>query len=191
MSYQPRLKQLYQDKVKASLKEKMNYTTIMQVPKIEKIVINRGCGEAIKDSKYLDKAVEEIKLITGRKPKVVAAKKSVSNFKLRQGLHKIGVCVNLRDSVMYEFLDRLISVYTPRIRDFDGFPRNSFDGRGNYNFGIKEQTVFPEIKFDNILKVDGFNVTIVTSAKTDEEALELLKAMGFPFKKINKDWCNG
>lgn len=182
MNYQPRLKKYYNETVRANLKEKMSYENVMQIPKLTKIVLNMGVGEAIKDSKYLDKAIEELALITGQGPVVRKAKKSVSNFKLREGM-KIGASVTLRSEKMYEFLDRLISVAIPRVRDFQGLPTNSFDGRGNYNFGIKDQTVFREIKFDNVLKISGMNITMVTTAKTDEEALELLREMGFPFKK--------
>lgn len=182
MNYQPRLKKYYDESVRTILQEKMNYQNIMEVPKLTKIVLNMGVGEAIKDSKYLDKAIEELTLITGQKPTARRAKKSVSNFKLREGMN-IGASVTLRSDRMFEFLDRLISVAIPRIRDFQGMPKNSFDGRGNYNFGVKDQTVFREIKFDNILKVSGMNITIVTTAKTDEEAGELLREMGFPFQK--------
>lgn len=183
MNYQPRLKQKYIEEVRPKLKETFNYKSVMQIPKIEKIVLNMGVGDAVKDSKFMDAAVQELTLISGQKPSIRRAKRSVSNFKLRKGLHKIGTSVNLRNQHMYEFLDRLISITIPRIRDFQGLSNNSFDGRGNYNFGITDQTVFPEIKFDKILKISGLNVTIVTSAKTDEEAHDLLKFMGFPFKK--------
>jgi large subunit ribosomal protein L5 len=166
--------------------DKFKYTTPMQLPKIEKIKLNVGMGEAIKDSKLLDAAVEELTLISGQKPAVSIAKRSVSNFKLRKGM-KIGAHVTLRNAIMYEFLDRLIDISIPRIRDFQGMPFESFDGRGNYNFGIKEQTVFTEIKFDNVIRANGLNVTIVTTAKTDEEAFELLKSIGFPFKKLKSE----
>lgn len=182
MNYQPRYKEKYIASVRQTLKEKMNYANIMEVPKIEKIVLNVGIGEAIKDAKYLEAALNELALITGQKPSIRKAKKSVSNFKLRKGMN-VGASVTLRSNRMWEFLDRLITVSIPRIRDFQGLSNKSFDGRGNYNFGIKEQTVFPEIKFDDVVLPNGLNITIVTSAKTDAEALELLKEMGLPFKK--------
>lgn len=166
--------------------EKFRYKSVMQVPRIEKIKLNVGIGDAIKEPKLLDAAMEELTLVSGQKPAVSKAKRSVSNFKLRKGM-KIGAHVTLRGSRMYEFLDRMIEISIPRIRDFQGMPVESFDGRGNYNFGIKEQTVFTEIKFDNIVKANGLNITIVTSAKTDEEAFELLKGVGFPFKKTKTE----
>jgi large subunit ribosomal protein L5 len=186
MDNQPRLKIKYRESVCPYLMDKFKYTTPMQLPKIEKIKLNVGMGEAIKDSKLLDAAVEELTLISGQKPAVSIAKRSVSNFKLRKGM-KIGAHVTLRNAIMYEFLDRLIDISIPRIRDFQGMPFESFDGRGNYNFGIKEQTVFTEIKFDNVIRANGLNVTIVTTAKTDEEAFELLKSIGFPFKKLKSE----
>jgi large subunit ribosomal protein L5 len=186
MDNQPRLKIRYREAVCPYLMDKFKYKSSMQLPRIEKIKLNVGIGEAIKDSKLLDAAVEELSLISGQKPAVSKAKTSVSNFKLRKGM-KIGAHVTLRGAIMYEFLDRLIDVSIPRIRDFQGMPVESFDGRGNYNFGIKEQTVFPEIKFDNVVRANGLNVTIVTSAKTDEEAYELLKSIGFPFKKSKSE----
>ncbi|PID31140.1 MAG: 50S ribosomal protein L5 [Candidatus Cloacimonadota bacterium] len=177
-----RVKKKYLEEVRPTLKERFKYSSIMQVPKIEKIVLNMGLGDAIKEAKILDAAVEELGLMAGQKPAIAKAKKSVSNFKLRQGM-KIGAYVTLRGEKMYEFYERLVSIVVPRIRDFSGMPKKSFDGRGSYNFGIKEQTVFPEIKFDSVIKANGLNVTIVTSAKTDEEAYELLKELNFPFKK--------
>lgn len=186
MDNQSRLKKMYRETVTPYLMDKFKYSSIMQVPKIEKIKLNVGVGEAIKDSKMLDSAVEELTLISGQKPAISIAKRSVSNFKLRKGM-KIGAHVTLRNTMMYEFLDRLIEVSIPRIRDFQGMPAASFDGRGNYNFGIKEQTVFTEIKFDNVIRANGLNVTIVTSARTDEEAFELLKQIGFPFKKTKTE----
>ena len=182
----PRLKKKYLETVRPYLKERFKYKSVMQVPKIEKIKLNMGVGEAIKDSKLLDAAVQEMTLISGQKPAVSKAKRSVSNFKLRKGM-KIGTHVTLRNAMMYEFLDRLIEISIPRIRDFQGMPAESFDGRGSYNFGIKEQTVFSEIKFDNVVRANGLNVTIVTSAKTDEEAYELLKQVGFPFRKTKTE----
>lgn len=166
--------------------DKFKYSTVMQIPKVTKIKLNMGMGEAIKDSKLLDAAVEELSLISGQKPAVSKAKRSVSNFKLRKGM-KIGTHVTLRGKIMYEFLDRLIEISIPRIRDFQGMNPESFDGRGNYNFGIKEQTVFPEIKFDNVIRTNGLDVSIVTTAHTDEEAYELLKSIGFPFMKTKTE----
>ncbi len=186
MDNQQRLKTKYRETVCPYLMEKFKYKSVMQVPKIEKIKLNVGMGEAIKEPKTLDAAVEELTLISGQKPAVSKAKRSVSNFKLRKGM-KIGAHVTLRGVYMYEFLDRLIEISIPRIRDFQGMPVESFDGRGNYNFGIKEQTVFTEIKFDNIIRANGLNVTIVTTANTDEEAYELLKSVGFPFKKTKTE----
>ncbi|MBN1970293.1 MAG: 50S ribosomal protein L5 [Candidatus Delongbacteria bacterium] len=177
-----RVKKKYLEEVRSNLKEKFNYSSIMQVPKIEKIVLNMGLGDAIKDSKILDAAVEELGLMSGQKPATAKAKRSVSNFKLRQGM-KIGAYVTLRDEKMYEFYERLVTIVMPRIRDFSGMSTKSFDGRGNFNFGIKEQTVFPEIKFDSVIKANGLNITIVTSANTDEEGIALLKELDFPFKK--------
>lgn len=186
MNNQPRLKTKYKETACPHLMDKFQYKSVMQIPKITKIKLNMGMGEAIKESKLLDAAVEELTLISGQKPAISKAKRSVSNFKLRKGM-KIGVHVTLRSRIMYEFLDKLITVSIPRIRDFQGMPRESFDGRGNYNFGVKEQTVFPEIKFDNVIRVNGLNITIVTTAQNDEEAFELLKVMGFPFKKTKTE----
>ena len=184
MKSQPRLKQKYRDEVCAQMMDKFQYKSVMQLPKLEKIKLNMGVGAAIKESKILDAAVEELALISGQKPTVSKARKSVSNFKLREGMN-IGAHVTLRNENMYEFLDRFISITAARIKDFQGLSTKSFDGRGNYNFGVTEQTVFCEIKFDSVIHTNGLNITIVTSAKTDEEGLELLKAMGFPFKKNN------
>lgn len=178
----PRIKEKYLQDIRPRLKDILNKKNIMEVPKIEKIVLNMGVGEAIKEAKYIDSAAEELALISGQKPVIRKAKKAVSNFKLRKGM-KVGVSVTLRDKRMYEFLDRLITVAIPRIRDFQGLSKKSFDGRGSYNFGIKEQIVFPEIKFDNVINPNGLNITLVTSAKTDQDAFELLKEIGFPFKK--------
>ncbi|MDA3884611.1 MAG: 50S ribosomal protein L5 [Candidatus Delongbacteria bacterium] len=186
MNNQPRLKTKYKETACPHLMDKFQYKSVMQLPKISKVKLNMGMGESIKDSKLLDAAVQELTLISGQKPAISKAKKSVSNFKLRKGMD-IGAHTTLRSKIMYEFLDRLITVSIPRVRDFQGFPRESFDGRGNYNFGVKEQTVFPEIKFDNVIRVNGLNITIVTTAKTDEEAFELLKVMGFPFKKTKTE----
>jgi large subunit ribosomal protein L5 len=181
MSYIPRLKKQYQEEIVPALMKRFEYKNIMQVPKLQKIVLNMGVGEAIQDSKVLERAVEDLTLIAGQKPAVTSAKKSISNFKLREGM-KIGCRVTLRGDRMYEFLDRFINFATPRIRDFRGLP-NKLDGRGNYNVGIREQIVFPEINVDKIDKIRGLNITFVTNAASDEEAFELLKAFGMPFKK--------
>jgi large subunit ribosomal protein L5 len=181
MSYIPRLKKQYQEEIVPALMKRFEYKNIMQVPKLQKIVLNMGVGEAIQDSKVLERAVEDLTLISGQKPAVTSAKKSISNFKLREGM-KIGCRVTLRGDRMYEFLDRFINFATPRIRDFRGLP-NKLDGRGNYNVGIREQIVFPEINVDKIDKIRGLNITFVTNAASDEEAFELLKAFGMPFKK--------
>lgn len=172
----------YKSEVVAKMMEKFSYSNIMQVPKLEKIVVNTGVGEAATDSKAIDSAVKDIETITGQKAQIRLAKKSISNFKLREGM-KIGAKVTLRGKNMYEFLDRLISVALPRVRDFRGIPDKSFDGRGNYTLGIKEQIIFPEIDVEKINKIIGMDVTFVTTAKTDKEAYELLLAFGFPFKK--------
>jgi large subunit ribosomal protein L5 len=186
MDNQQRLKKKYHETACPYLMEKFKYKSVMQIPKVEKIKLNMGIGESIKDAKLLDAAVEELSLISGQKPAVSKAKRSVSNFKLRKGM-KIGAHVTLRGRIMFEFLDRLIEISIPRIRDFQGMPAESFDGRGNYNFGIKEQTVFPEIKFDNVIRANGLNISLVTTARTDEEAYELLKSIGFPFKKTKTE----
>ena len=177
-----RLREKYENSVKAELSNKFNYTSSMQIPKIEKIVINMGCGDAVANSKVLDEAVEELTLIAGQKPVVTKAKKSIANFKLREGM-PIGVKVTLRSEKMYEFVDKLFNVAFPRVRDFRGINPDSFDGRGNYNMGLKEQLIFPEIDYDKIDKVRGMDICFVTTATTDEEARELLKLMGAPFSK--------
>lgn len=177
-----RLVDKYKDEIISKLTEKFSYKNVMQVPKLDKIVVNMGIGEAVQDSKILDAAVKDLETITGQKAQIRVAKKSISNFKLREGM-KIGAKVTLRGRNMYEFLDRLIAVALPRVRDFRGVPDKSFDGRGNYTLGIKEQIIFPEIDVDKVNKVVGMDVTIVTTAKTDNEAYELLLAFGFPFKK--------
>ena len=165
--------------------KEFNYHSIMQVPRLEKIILNRGVGDAVGDKKLIDHSVEEFANISGQKPIVINAKKSVSNFKLREGM-PIGVKVTLRKNRMYEFLDRFINVALPRVRDFRGIPTKGFDGRGNFSMGIKEQIIFPEIDVDKINKISGLDVTFVTSARTDEEALALLKAFGMPFQGQNK-----
>ncbi|HHE55722.1 MAG TPA: 50S ribosomal protein L5 [Caldithrix abyssi] len=180
--YYPRLLEKYQKEVVPHLMEKFGYKNINEVPKLVKISINAGVGEATQDPKALEGAIKDLMVITGQKPVVTKARKSVSNFKLRQGM-KIGAKVTLRKWYMWEFLDRFISVAVPRIRDFRGFSDKSFDGRGNYSLGIKEQIIFPEINVDNIDKIRGFDITFVTTANTDEEGYELLKELGFPFRK--------
>ncbi len=177
-----RLRELYKSEVAPALMSKFSYKSVMQIPKLEKIVINVGAGEARDNSKVIDAIMSDIAAITGQKPVVCTAKKSVANFKLREGM-KIGVKVTLRGEKMYEFLDRLLNVALPRVRDFRGINPNSFDGRGNYNLGIKEQLIFPEIEYDKIDKVRGMDICLVTTAKTDEEAKELLTLMGAPFAK--------
>ena len=178
----PRFKDMYKNDVAPALMKKFGYKSVMQIPKIEKIVINVGCGEARDNSKIIDAIVGDLSVITGQRPVVCKAKKSVANFKLREGM-PIGVKVTLRGDRMYEFVDRLFSVALPRVRDFRGINPNSFDGRGNYSFGIKEQLIFPEIEYDKIDKVRGMDITFITTAKTDEEARELLTLMGAPFAK--------
>ena len=172
----------YKDEIVPKMMEKFNYDSVMAVPKIDKIVLNVGLGEAKDNQKLLDSVVEEISLITGQKPVVTRAKKSVSNFRLREGM-PVGVKVTLRGELMWEFLYKLINITLPRIRDFRGVSPKSFDGRGNYNLGIREQIVFPEINIDKIEKIHGLEITIVTTAETDEEAYELLKLMGMPFRE--------
>lgn len=177
-----RLKEFYRSEVAPKLMEKFGYKSVMQIPKLDKIVINVGAGEAKDNSKAIDAIVKDIATITGQQPTVCKAKKSVANFKLREGM-KIGVKVTLRGDRMYEFLDRLFNVALPRVRDFRGINANSFDGRGNYNMGLKEQLIFPEIEYDKIDKIRGMDICFVTTAKTDEEARELLALMGAPFAK--------
>jgi large subunit ribosomal protein L5 len=185
MSYVPRLKKYYKETVAASLLEQFKYKSVMQVPKLLKICINQGIGDATQDKKLVDNALSEISLITGQKAVPTMARKSISNFKLREFM-PIGARVTLRDERMYEFLERFISVTLPRVRDFRGISDKSFDGRGNYSLGIKEQIIFPEINLDKINKVTGMDITFVTSANTDAEALALLKELGLPFKNQNK-----
>ncbi|MBS1680565.1 MAG: 50S ribosomal protein L5 [Bacteroidetes bacterium] len=180
----PRLKEKYTKEVVPALKEKFQYKSIMQVPKIEKICINKGIGAAVADKKMIDVGMEEISSITGQKAVATRSKKDISNFKLRSG-QAIGVKVTLRGSKMYEFLDRLMNVALPRVRDFKGVSDKGFDGRGNYTLGVKEQIIFPEISIDKVNKINGMDITFVTSATTDEESYELLKAFGMPF--VNKN----
>ena len=177
-----RLKDMYKADVAPALMKKFSYKSVMQIPKLEKIVINVGAGEAKENAKAIDAISTDLAAITGQKPQVCKAKKSVANFKLREGMN-IGVKVTLRGDRMYEFMDRLFNVALPRVRDFRGINPNSFDGRGNYNMGIKEQLIFPEIDYDKIDKVRGMDICFVTIAKTDEESRELLSLMGAPFAK--------
>jgi large subunit ribosomal protein L5 len=178
----PRLLDHYKEKVVPSLQSKFGFKNVMEVPRLEKIVVSMGLGEATQDQKVIEIAVDDLSAITGQRPVVTRAKKSVSNFKLREGV-PIGVKITLRGARMYEFLDRLVNVAIPRIRDFRGLSRDSFDGRGNYSFGVDEQIIFPEIKYDQVKKILGMNITMVTSARTDEQAFEFLSGMGVPFKK--------
>ena len=177
-----RLKTTYNEQVVPALMEKFQYESIMQAPKIEKIVINMGVGEAKENQKFLDNAVEELTMIAGQKPVVTKARKSISNFKLREGM-AVGCKVTLRGNHMYEFFDKLVNIALPRVRDFRGVSKTAFDGRGNYALGIKEQLIFPEIDYDKIDKIRGMDIIITTTANTDEEARELLKLMGMPFSK--------
>ena len=176
-----RLKKRYIEEVVPALKKHFDYKNVNRIPKLEKIVVNAGIGDAKDNSKSFQIAVEELKSITGQKPLVTHAKKSVANFKLREG-QPVGAKVTLRNDRMYEFMDKLISIALPRVRDFRGINGNSFDGRGNYTMGVKEQLIFPEIVYDQVEKTRGFDITFVTSAHTDEEAKELMKLMGMPFK---------
>lgn len=177
-----RLKERYQTEVAPKLVEQFNYSSIMEVPQIDKIVVNMGVGDAVTNTKNLDKAVDELALLTGQKPIITKAKRSIAGFRLREGM-PIGAKVTLRGERMYDFLDKLITVSLPRVRDFRGVSKNAFDGRGNYTLGIKEQLIFPEIDFDDVNKVRGMDIVIVTSANSDEEGRELLQQMGMPFKK--------
>ena len=176
-----RLFELYKQEISPKLMEKFSYKNVMKVPRIDKIIINIGVGESIQNPKALDGAVNDLMSITGQKPVITKAKKSIAGFKLREGM-SIGCKVTLRGERMYDFLDRLVNIVLPRVRDFRGVSPQAFDGRGNYSLGIKEQTIFPEIEYDKIDKIRGLEVVIVTSAKTDEEARELLKSMGMPFR---------
>ncbi|MEN8125646.1 MAG: 50S ribosomal protein L5 [Bacteroidota bacterium] len=182
MEYTPRLKEEYSSRIKAALMEEFGYKNIMQVPKLQKIVISKGVGAAIADKKLIEHAVEEINAISGQKAITTISKKDVAAFKLRKGM-PIGVKVTLRANKMYEFLDRLVTVALPRVRDFKGVKSNGFDGRGNYNLGITEQIIFPEINIDKVNKISGMDISFVTSANTDKEAKSLLHELGLPFKK--------
>jgi len=179
--YTPRLKNKYKEQVVPALKKAFNYKSAMQVPKLEKICLNQGVGDAVSDKKVIDIAINEMTTITGQKAVATKSKKDISNFKVRKGM-PLGVRVTLRGDNMYEFLDRLISVAIPRIRDFRGIPAKGFDGKGNFTMGVTEQIIFPEIDIDKVSKIMGMDITFVTSATTDEEAKALLKEFGFPFK---------
>ena len=182
----PRLKTKYQEDIVPALKDKFQYKSVMQVPKLKKISVNKGIGDAVSDKKLVDAGVEELTQITGQKAVPTLAKKAISNFKLRDGM-PIGARVTLRGDKMYEFLDRLMTVALPRVRDFRGIKDKGFDGRGNYTLGVKEQIIFPEISIDKVNRISGMDITFVTSANTDEESLELLKAFGMPFASKNNN----
>ena len=182
MAYTPRLKQEYKDRVMSALTEEFGYKNVMQVPKLEKIVISKGVGAAVADKKLIDHAVEELSKISGQKAVATISKKDVASFKLRKGM-PIGAKVTLRGEQMYEFLDRLVTSALPRVRDFNGIRATGFDGRGNYNLGVTEQIIFPEIDIDKINKISGMDITFVTSAETDKEAKSLLTELGLPFKR--------
>ena len=177
-----RLKTMYDEHVFGALKEKFNYSNVMEVPKLEKVTINMGLGEAKDNAKVMESAVEEIALISGQKPVITKAKKSIANFKVRQGM-PVGAKVTLRGDNMYEFVDKLFNISLPRVRDFKGVSKNSFDGRGNYSMGIKEQLIFPEINYDKVDMIKGMNIVFTTTDKTDEEAQALLELLGMPFEK--------
>ena len=182
---EPRLQRHYRDHVHSALREQFQFENPHQVPKIEKVVVNVGVGEAPKDQKLLDSVVDELTIITGQRPVINRARKSISNFSLREGM-AIGVSVTLRKQRMYDFLDHLVTAAIPRVRDFRGLPTRSFDGRGNYTMGVKEQIIFPEINYDRVQKVHGMDITVVTSTNKDDEAIALLREMGFPFRGEEK-----
>jgi large subunit ribosomal protein L5 len=182
----PRLKEKFDSEITAELKDKFQFGSVMEVPKLTKIVLNKGIGAAVADKKLVDQGVEELTLITGQRAVATKAKVSISNFKLRDGM-PIGAKVTLRGYKMYEFLDRLVSIALPRVRDFKGISDKGFDGRGNYTLGVTEQIIFPEISIDKVSKISGMDITLVTSAKTDEEAYALLKSLGMPFVNKNKE----
>lgn len=186
MAYVPRLKKRYQKEIVPALKERFGYDNVMEVPRLTKISINRGIGDADENKKALDDAIDELRRITGQHPSITRAKKSISNFGIRDGV-PVGCRVTLRDARMYEFVDRLVTLALPRQRDFQGIPDRSFDGRGNYTLGIAEQIIFPEINVDNVSRIDGMDVTFVTTAETDEEAYALLKELGMPFVRRDED----
>lgn len=176
------LRKKYEEEIVPAMMKAFNYTNIMQVPKVVKVVVNMGLGEALQNAKILDASVEELAQITGQRPVITRAKKSIASFKLREG-NPIGCRVTLRRQKMYDFLFRLLNIALPRVRDFKGISTRAFDGRGNYTLGLREQLIFPEINYDNVEKIKGMNITIVTTANTDEEAKELLSLFGFPFRK--------
>ena len=182
MNYVPRLKQEYKEKILPELTKEFSYKNTMEVPKLKKIVVSRGVGEAISDKKLLDKAMDELTMITGQKAVTTKSKKDVASFKLRKGM-PIGAMVTLRGTKMYEFLDRLITIALPRVRDFNGISSSGFDGRGNYNLGIQEQIIFPEINIDKVNRISGMDISFVTTSSTDQEAKSLLTHLGLPFKK--------
>jgi len=184
-TYTPRLKDKYQQEVIPALMKRFSYKSVMQVPKLEKIAINRGVNGAVTDKKLIDIAIDELSTISGQKAVATYSKKDISNFKLRKGM-PIGVRVTLRGEKMYEFLDRLISIALPRVRDFKGVNEKAFDGRGNYTMGVTEQIIFPEIDIDKVNRITGMDISFVTTAQTDEEAYELLKELGMPFKNVKK-----
>jgi len=179
--YEPRLRKKYKDEIIPQLMKEFSFRNIMQVPKLDRVIINMGLGEAVQNAKLIESAVAELTAITGRKPIVTRAKKSIATFKLREGM-PIGVMVTLRGEQMYDFVDRLVSIALPRTRDFKGISPKAFDGRGNYTLGIREQIVFPEINYDKIDRIKGMNVTFVTTAETDEQGRALLKSLGMPFR---------
>ena len=178
--YRPRLKELYEGELRARLQDELGVSSVMQVPRIEKITLNMGVGDAKTDAKALDSAIEELTTIAGQRAQVRRARKSIASFKLREGM-AVGAKVTLRGAMMYEFLDRLVSIALPRIRDFRGLDPGSFDGRGNFSLGVREQIIFPEIDYDSVASIRGLDVTITTTAKTDDEALALLRGLGLPF----------
>ncbi len=186
MEHTPRLQERYQEEVRATLEEQFGYENPMEIPHLEKICINKGVGEASENQKALDDAVEELRKITGQHPSITRAKKSIATFDIREGM-PIGASLTLRDARMYEFLDRLITLALPNIRDFEGVPDRSFDGHGNYSLGIEEQIIFPEIDVDNVDRISGMDLTFVTSAETDEEAYVLLKGLGMPFVRRGEE----
>jgi large subunit ribosomal protein L5 len=186
MANDNRLFKRYHEQIVPALMKQFNYSSIMQVPRLEKVILSRGVGEAVNDKKLIDESVKEFALIAGQQPVVTKSRKNISNFKLREDM-PIGCKVTLRAANMYEFLDRLINVALPRVRDFRGVPNKGFDGRGNYTLGVKEQIIFPEIDVDKINKISGMDITFVTTAKTDEEAMALLKEFGVPFQGAHKN----
>jgi large subunit ribosomal protein L5 len=184
--YTPRLKELYVGELRGRLKDELGVSSIMDVPRVEKITLNMGVGDAKTDAKALDSAIEELTTITGQRAQVRKARKSIASFKLREGM-AVGAKVTLRGAYMYEFLDRLVSIALPRIRDFRGLNPDSFDGRGNYSLGVREQIIFPEIDYDSVASIRGLDVTITTTAKTDDQALALLRGLGLPFATERRD----